>query len=351
MIKRMMLMGMKSKLFLTMLVLGCCTAVHAQNEVFTATLTHGDQVSVFIGTNAFVQAHEAAADGDVITLSSGTFAPTPITKSVTVYGAGYEKNAELGIDVTLLNGNLMVGVVGTTLSNIHIEGVKVNGDIRVLEGSDVEGLIVKRCYLTKGFGHYGNSKNTLIQECILTSGFFNGGTAQTPVAENMSIRNCYIAGNVDCFGTSSTLVVENSLVTGYAGGYLWKNCILTYRWIGAYYDRGAFEGGSGTTGATVVNCIIVILYGSAAKENNVFTDCYMGADYLFNDSPGSRDYSYSATRTFELRQDDWLGTDGTEVGMHGGSGWSKVPSIPVVKSLDLNVEGSDLKVTYEAEVR
>ncbi|MBR1428196.1 MAG: hypothetical protein IJ582_04085 [Prevotella sp.] len=351
MMKRMMLMGMKSKLFITMLVLGCCTAVHAQSEVLTATLTHGDQVSVFTGTNAFVQAHEAAADGDVISLSSGSFAPAPITKSVTVYGAGYEKNAELGIDITLLSGDLNIGVAETTLSNVHIEGVKISGLIKLLEGSDMEGLIVKRCYTTKGFTHYGNSKNTLIQECIFTNGFTNDNTTLASTVENLSIRNCYVYGNVDCFGTSSTVLVENSLVTGFAGGYVWKNCILPYRWVGAYYDRGAFEGGSGTTGATVVNCIIVVLYGSAAKENNVFTDCYVGADYLFNDSPGSRDYSYSATRTFELRKDDWLGTDGTEVGMHGGSGWSKVPSIPVVKSLDLNVEGSDLKVTYEAEVR
>ena len=62
--------------------------------------------------------------------------------------------------------------------------------------------------------------------------------------------------------------------------------------------------------------------------------------------------AYSPTRTFELLQPDtWVGTDGTQVGLHGTTGWSKVPGIPVVKNLQLNVDGSTLNVTYEAEAR
>ena len=49
--------------------------------------------------------------------------------------------------------------------------------------------------------------------------------------------------------------------------------------------------------------------------------------------------------------DVWIGTDGTQIGLHGGQGWSKVPRIPVIKSLGLNVEGPTLKINYEAEVR
>ena len=60
----------------------------------------------------------------------------------------------------------------------------------------------------------------------------------------------------------------------------------------------------------------------------------------------------STRSTFEIQQPDvWIGTDGTQIGLHGGQGWSKVPRIPVIKSLGLNVEGSSLKINYEAEVR
>ena len=61
---------------------------------------------------------------------------------------------------------------------------------------------------------------------------------------------------------------------------------------------------------------------------------------------------YTPTRTFELQQPEtWVGTDGTQVGLHGGNGWNKVPGVPVVKDLQLSVDGSTLNVTYEAEAR
>ena len=340
------------KIIITFFVLGCCMMAKAQSDVFTATLLHGNDVSVFIGINALVEAHEAAQDDDVISLSSGTFSPTTITKSVTIYGAGFEKNTDAGTDVTQINNNLNIGVADATLSNVHIEGVKINGVITLVEGATVEGLVVKRCYLTKGFTHSANTKNTLIQECIFTGGFTNNETTQATVAENLSINNCFISGNVNTFGASSSVVVDHSIVTGFAGGYLWKNCILPYRAIGAYADWGAFEGNGGTTGATVINCIVTILYSDAAKNNNVFTDCYLGVDDMFSDSPGPRNYTYSSERTYELKnKEEWLGNDNTEVGIRGGNGWSKAPSIPVIKSLSLGVDGNDLKVTYEAEVR
>ena len=61
---------------------------------------------------------------------------------------------------------------------------------------------------------------------------------------------------------------------------------------------------------------------------------------------------YSDERTWELKQPDvWIGTDGTQIGIHGGIGWSKVPRTPVIKSLELNVEGTQLRINYEAEAR
>jgi len=38
-----------------------------------ATLSHGNDVLTFYGTNAFIEAYNAAVEGDCITLSSGVF--------------------------------------------------------------------------------------------------------------------------------------------------------------------------------------------------------------------------------------------------------------------------------------
>jgi hypothetical protein len=45
------------------------------------------------------------------------------------------------------------------------------------------------------------------------------------------------------------------------------------------------------------------------------------------------------------------GTDDGQIGLLGGEGFSRVPSTPVVKNLTPTVEGSILKISYEAEVR
>jgi hypothetical protein len=68
---------------------------------------------------------------------------------------------------------------------------------------------------------------------------------------------------------------------------------------------------------------------------------------------GNTNYgSYTPNRSFEIKEPEtWIGTDGTEIGIRGGAGWSKLPSTPVVKNLQLEVNGNTLDVTYDAEVR
>ena len=68
---------------------------------------------------------------------------------------------------------------------------------------------------------------------------------------------------------------------------------------------------------------------------------------IFTDAENA---NYSETRTFEIKNPEtWIATDETEIGIRPG--WSKVPGIPVVNSLQLNVEGKTLNVTYDAKVR
>ncbi len=64
---------MKAKILLMAVLLTGALKGVAQNDVPIATLQHGDEVSVFVGVDALVHAHEAASDNDVITLSPGIF--------------------------------------------------------------------------------------------------------------------------------------------------------------------------------------------------------------------------------------------------------------------------------------
>ena len=53
-----------------------------------ATLNHNGTTTAYYGMNALQQAHSAAVNGDIITLSSGIFNSVDITKAVTIRGAG-----------------------------------------------------------------------------------------------------------------------------------------------------------------------------------------------------------------------------------------------------------------------
>lgn len=71
---------MKKYLFLVIAL--CYTVVtNAQGtDQSSAILQHGDEATFFKGSTAFKQAYAAAADGDVIILSEGTFEPVRIEK-------------------------------------------------------------------------------------------------------------------------------------------------------------------------------------------------------------------------------------------------------------------------------
>ena len=84
------------KILLTILALWSTLSVGAQNELETAVLQHNGETKIFTGRDAFVNANAVAVDGDVITLSVGTFNIADITKSISLYGAGFEYNNETG---------------------------------------------------------------------------------------------------------------------------------------------------------------------------------------------------------------------------------------------------------------
>ena len=328
------------KLLFTLMVLCSAVFAKAQNEVVTAILQHGDDVSMFTGASAFANANEAAVDGDVITLSSGVFTASTITKAISVYGAGFEDDEATATEVTKINGQLYLGTEGgETLTGVHLEGLFFNS--HVTKNVPLENLEMKVCYVN-GNVNIGTSSNTVIKNCVITGNV--AGSNQ--VATNCLIENSWVGGDINTFDASSSVMINHCIVCGFVGPYTCYNSIFPYYWTGAYYDRAVF---ANTEGANVYNCIFRN-FDYNNQDKNSFHDCYaVDIKAMFTDATNA---SYSATRTFEIQQPEiWIGTDDTEIGIRGGDGWSKVPSTPVVKNLQLTVEGKTLKVNYGTVVR
>ncbi len=347
---------MKTRNFILSVIALCCmTMAQAQKtDVMTATLQHGDDVTVFTTQTAFANAYAAAVDGDVITLSPGIFNATNLTKSVNIYGSGFEENETDGTGISTINGSITIGVTNDTLSDIHIEGVKINGSITNNASSPLENIYFKKCYLNN---ISINSVITNVTFCNCVMGNING--VYYIKATNLLITNCYF-GTITTFQPGSTVLIDHCIVTGctshFEGGnissthtlnvsqFTWKNSIFTYyaNSYPQYYQRAG-------NGATLYNCIYVQSMGGyySYYGNNLIS--VSGVSDVFSDATNA---NYSAERTFTLQQDEWIGEDNTEIGIRGGEyHWSRVPATPVVKSLQLNVDGTNLNVTFDAETR
>ncbi len=326
------------KILLSIVALCCAVVAGAQNEIMTAVLQHGSDVSVFTGANAFVNANAAAADGDVITLSAGAFNVSDITKSITVYGAGFEKDANTGTEVSKINGQLNLGASGGgTLSDIHLEGIYFNSHVNT--NVSLEGFVMEKCYVNGNVNVVENT-NTTIRNCVITGAIAGGDK----IANNCIIQNCYVGGAINTFNVSSSVKIDHCITCNFVGPYFCSNSIFTYYWVGAYYDRAVF---ANTEGAVAHNCIFRS-FSYNNQDKNDFQNCYaVDINNIFSDATNA---NYSAARTYEIQQPTtWIGTDGQEIGIRYG--WSKVPGTPVVKNLNATVAGTDLNVAYEAEAR
>ena len=327
------------KVFFIATLLFCAGAVMAQNEVATATLQHGDSVQVFNGANALVLANTAAVDGDVITLSEGVFNTITITKSITIYGAGFEADSITGTAVSTINGTVGLGVSGDTLAGVHLEGLNINGLLNI--GAGAADAPVSNLTLTKvSTGQvYPQSSFSLtyFDQCILRGGLDAPTWCTTVVADNVFLTNCFLSGRIGNL-ISGSIKIDHCVFGDFnffeiPAAVLVTNTVMYYPSMWAY----------GMPSHVIIrNCICP---QTVSGENVYQVD--LGS--IFSDAP---DVTYTPTRTFELQQPDvWLGTDGTEIGIRGGDGWSKVPATPVVKNLQLQVDGATLNVTYDAEVR
>lgn len=103
----------------------CSVSAFAQNTL-VATLTHGDEIRMFYGTNALQQACSAATHGDVINLSGGKFQSTKITKAVAVRGTGIHD-----ANPTYIVNNFDVEIPANVTEKLSFEGCRITSTITI----------------------------------------------------------------------------------------------------------------------------------------------------------------------------------------------------------------------------
>ncbi|MDE7377864.1 MAG: hypothetical protein K2N13_02760 [Paraprevotella sp.] len=325
------------KKFFLSFVLCLCGALtaFAQNSLL-ATLSHDGAVSTFYGAKALQEAHAAATNGDIITLSSGTFLSTDITKAITLRGAGMQVDTLRGTLPTILSGNFNIAVSDTLSNRLTIEGI-YNNDRVCVRGILKNAMILKSRF--KEWNTTNNAadimRNVSFIHCRVTGSLYgyNGST--------YSCMGCYLndVDNVVDVSVELTNCVINR--ARQMMGMTAANCIFKCYGNGLFYNSSA----------VAYNCVA---FGQADYFKNVpnqTNKVVENAAAIFKTFTGT----YSEEENFELTESAkaaYLGMDGTQVGIHGGSlPFDATPSNPQITKCNVAAKSTaDGKLSVDITV-
>ena len=331
---------MKKYLFL---IIALCYAVVANaqgSDQYSAILQHNETTTFYTGSSAFKQAYAASVDGDVIILSEGMFEPVRIEKSLKIYGAGFERNAETNTAITAFTGHVYVGKADAVLEGFHLEGVKVMGTLQF--DYEMKDANIRKCYVTECIRFRKNIEKVGVKQCRIGDSIL-GETSV--VATGLLIANCYINGNARTFSYDSFVHIDHCYILQYGRGDTAKTIITN-----TIIEDNHFSNESGIAPySTARNCIVTNGAGGFPATASSFNCHWVDRAAIFADAENG---NYTETRTFVLQDPTtYVGTDGTPIGPSGGAGWNKVPSRPSISNLTATPSGTTLNVTYDVNMK
>lgn len=193
------------KLFLSMVAMMVATMSYAQSSML-ATLSHNGEISTYYGTSALKDAYAVADNGDIITLSSGSFNAVNLQKAITIRGAGMAIDSTAQTEPTILMGNFNISIPDSITKRLTIEGIYHNHTITV--SSDFKnGTFLKDRFNTINFTNSAKTKNLTMIHCRVSNliAIYDGSS--------VSCVNGYI--NDPTAGTSSNFEFVNSIIYKY----------------------------------------------------------------------------------------------------------------------------------------
>ena len=282
-------------------------------QVAVATLHHKDTVTIY--SNSQLQgAIDKAVEGDTIYLSEGLFAGFSVGKNISIMGSG---------KATVISGQVTIyGSTSLLLCNMYIQ------DKLFFDNAKISGTRILQCIIgNMTFSHASVSDYSsieLIMSHITGTLDFTDGNSGSSI-NSITIVNTKI-NKVNRYGknvAAATFVNCNisSFISQASDAFnSYQNCII-----------GTLPYGSFT------NCLY------SGGNNGTLTNCYKGDFTLDND------LNCSLTDA-ELKEKEYLGTDGTVVGVTGGNMPFTLES-PILQvtehSLDVDNVNKKLKITLK----
>lgn len=325
---------MKKILLLALCTLFSLEVLAQNNPHATATLQHNGRATYYYDITALKEALDASVEGDTIWLSGGSFNADTIRHNISIYGVGYRNMSSAS---TWVRGEMYIRVPSTeTSSHLYIEGVGFIHNVR--QDSVLHDPQIARCYF--GDNYVINTEQA----------YFNGTFVQCRINQ----YNCW--DHLTSRGANATFVncIINSLATREGSTEVFRNCVI--RFDGMFLDRWGEHWR--IQNMSFQNCILFCtshqrdlpssaqaIHCVAINEGSgFFTDAH---GYGNNVIEGASAESFAQIfrtwtggwndaedyRLAEAARQYYLGTDGTEVGIYGGIGFTAAPSYPHITRL------------------
>ena len=313
--------------------------VFAQGSLL-ATLNHEGTISTFYGSQAWKNAHDAAANGDVITLSSGTFLAVNITKAITVRGAGMGIDSTAVSEPTVITGDFTINIAEPGSNRLTLEGIYSNHTIYY---TNVVNPLFLKCRLKNVTNYNGSAvlKDASFIHCRIAEQLYLG-TNSSASCVNSVIQAPYSLSN----STSNFEFINCCLIgdIGSVSSSSFKNCIISdndnNHWI--------------SSSCTAYNCVCLTANNYFRYITNATNKSLTEYATLFKTYTGAA-LDNLDSETFELTdaaKAQYLGADGTEVGIYGGNlPFDPTPSNPQITKCNVAAKSTaDGKLSVDIEV-
>lgn len=343
------------KVFFTLVTATVAATMSFAQSSLLATLSHDGNISAYYGANALKQAVEAAQAGDVVTLSSGQFNATDITKPITLRGAGMSISTDsIGShEATIIQNAFNINISDTLSGRVIMEGLYMKNN--VMYGGHIKNAQFLKCRFLRFIPNTGaKMTNSSFIHCRIYDGFellansnayfinsLVGSPKSAQSSSNIEFDNCFVKFD---YGSSYGRYASNVINSYY------KNCIIQVTSTSSNYIPSS---------CTAYNCIGLGYSGIF----NYMTSSNSTNKYVSTISSVFKKYSITDKGTyiadvynFELTENaakTYLGTDGTQVGIYGGNlVYDEAPTIPQITKCNVAAKSTaDGKLSVDIEVK
>ena len=311
------------------------------------TLQHNGKIVGFFSNSdgtCLTEAFEHAEEGDTLFLSQGDYYLPIIDKAITIIGVGASECA-IRENFALREPIKIQAKPNSTISQINLEGISLD-DVSVgpnYSSEDIgkiENINIKKSILRRGLsaGGHDDLGNLTFESSKLI------GSTNVYTLKNLIFRNCDIS-YISSAGSKTTLPKYlNCDIVNYKGDKaLCINCIIGQvgKGVTDYLE----------TGHILINTLYHKIENYDPTKNCIQQDCYATEEAIASnvDEWGSNNKLIITEE--QLRQNNYLGTDGTIIGKSGGARpFNLDMHIPIVTKNNFSIDQNNKKASINVSV-